>query len=179
MIVLYAVINKKYTHFEDRFLLSITDVHCWNAGNNLFLSKNLVEPFYVKSSTSPPTIEPPSTVSKQKQLVSTYLPTLPHNSRKIENMNIDVSPPRQNFAFKLIVSDLEVGDGAAGGLTPSPDGINHSRRVSWCEELEQVKRNFFKVDVNKRHSYEVESFELCSGQTATGRKDKFNYQLLN
>ena len=94
-------------------------------------------------------------------------------------MNIDVSPPQQNFAFKLIVSDLEVGDGAAGGLTPSPDGINHSRRVSWCEELEQVTRNFFKVDVNKRHSYEVESFELCSGQTATGRKDKFNYQLLN
>ena len=72
-------------------------------------------------------------------------------------MNIDVFPPQQNFAFKLIVSDLEVGDGAAGGLTPSPDGINHSRRVSWCEELEQVKRNFFKVDVNKRHSYDVKS----------------------
>ena len=67
-------------------------------------------------------------------------------------MNIDITPPPEqqnisnNHTLKIIVSDTEeadvgdIGDIGAGCLSPDVNKTNnYTRRVSWCDELEQVK----------------------------------------
>ena len=66
-------------------------------------------------------------------------------------MNIDITPPPEqqnisnNHTLKIIVSDTEeadVGDIGAGCLSPDVNKTNnYTRRVSWCDELEQVKHD--------------------------------------